>query len=194
MSLGMVAFTSHLKSVRRSGKGWVALCPCHDDTDPSLSLQQKNGTVLFRCHAGCDQGDLVAFFRKVGVLSSGQDAGSLPEYYRDQLIVERYLYTDGSGKARFYVCRTAGKEFPVHSPEGKWGMDGARPVLYNLPAVLKSESVWIVEGEKDVGTLKRMHLVGTTSPGGAGKWKKAFNHHLKGKNIVVLPDNDEPGC
>ena len=58
---------------------------------------------------------------------------------------------------------------------------------------LKSESVWIVEGEKDVGTLKRMHLVGTTSPGGAGKWKKAFNHHLKGKNIVVLPDNDEPG-
>ena len=135
MSLGMVAFTSHRKSVRRSGKGWVALCPCHDDTDPSLSLQQKNGTVLFRCHAGCDQGDLVAFFRKVGVLSSGQDAGSLPEYYRDQLIVERYLYTDGSGKARFYVCRTAGKEFPVHSPEGKWGMDGARPVLYNLPAV-----------------------------------------------------------
>lgn len=192
MSLSVVAFTSHLKSVRRSGKGWVALCPCHDDCDPSLSLQEKDGKVLFTCHAGCPQSDLVTFFRKAGVLQ-GRAPGAFPESFRGQLITERYTYTDEAGKPLFYVCRTAGKEFPLHSPEGKWGRNGARLVLYNLQAVLKAESVFVVEGEKDVDKLTRMQLVGTTSPGGAGKWRPEFSQHLKGRNVVIIPDNDEPG-
>jgi len=52
-----------------------------------------------------------------------------------------------------------------------------------------------VEGEKDVHTLESWGLVASCNPGGSGsshlyaKWLEYF----RGRNIVILPDNDEPG-
>ena len=46
---------------RRSGHDWIARCPAHDDRKPSLSVREaKDGRVLIRCHAGCDQETVVA--------------------------------------------------------------------------------------------------------------------------------------
>jgi len=46
---------SRLDRVRRSGKGWLARCPAHDDHTPSLSISEAaDGRVLLRCHAGCE--------------------------------------------------------------------------------------------------------------------------------------------
>jgi hypothetical protein len=40
---------------RRSGKGWIAKCPTHDDHTPSLSIDERtDGRALLKCHAGCD--------------------------------------------------------------------------------------------------------------------------------------------
>jgi hypothetical protein len=51
---------SHLEGVRRSGAGWMARCPHHDDRQPSLSIKEGNdGRVLIRCHAGCPNLDVV---------------------------------------------------------------------------------------------------------------------------------------
>ena len=44
---------------RRSGSGWVAKCPAHEDSNPSLSIGEKDGKVLVHCHAGCSQRDLI---------------------------------------------------------------------------------------------------------------------------------------
>lgn len=53
---------------RRSGAGWMARCPAHDDRHPSLSIQgAANGTVLVRCHAGCDQSRVIAALRASGL-------------------------------------------------------------------------------------------------------------------------------
>ena len=38
---------------RRSGDGWQARCPAHDDLRPSLSIGSGSGRVLVCCHAGC---------------------------------------------------------------------------------------------------------------------------------------------
>jgi AAA domain len=39
---------------KRSGKGWIAKCPAHDDQKPSLSIDEgADGRALIRCHAGC---------------------------------------------------------------------------------------------------------------------------------------------
>jgi hypothetical protein len=44
-----------LNRVRRSGEGWVARCPAHEDRSPSLSVREGNdGRALVHCHAGCD--------------------------------------------------------------------------------------------------------------------------------------------
>ena len=53
----------------KTGSGWTALCPLHDDQTPSLSISAgKNGKVLVHCHAGCNQRDIFnAILRKRGV-------------------------------------------------------------------------------------------------------------------------------
>lgn len=46
---------------KRSGKGWIARCPAHDDKHPSLSITEvDDGKVLINCHAGCHAADVVA--------------------------------------------------------------------------------------------------------------------------------------
>ena len=46
----------------------MAHCPAHDDRKPSLSIRDADdGKVLVRCHAGCDQEDLIAVLRSRGL-------------------------------------------------------------------------------------------------------------------------------
>jgi hypothetical protein len=53
---------------RKTGAAWMARCPAHDDRTPSLSIADaKDGRVLVRCHAGCDQCDVIAALRARGV-------------------------------------------------------------------------------------------------------------------------------
>jgi energy-coupling factor transporter ATP-binding protein EcfA2 len=72
-------------------------------------------------------------------------------------------------------------------------MDGVQRVLYRLPEVVKSSSVWIVEGEKDADNLAALGLCGTCNVGGAGKWLDGYTASLKGKDVILCGDNDEPG-
>src|SRR6185437_11969141 len=45
---------ARLKGVKRNGKGFVARCPAHDDSNPSLAVSDgADGKVLLHCHAGC---------------------------------------------------------------------------------------------------------------------------------------------
>jgi putative DNA primase/helicase len=48
-------------NARKSGAGWMARCPAHEDREPSLSIQPgRNGTTLLKCHAGCSIDEVVA--------------------------------------------------------------------------------------------------------------------------------------
>jgi putative DNA primase/helicase len=52
----------------RAGATWMARCPVHEDRSPSLSISAgKDGKVLVRCHAGCDQRDVIAALQKRGL-------------------------------------------------------------------------------------------------------------------------------
>jgi len=50
-----------LEHCRRTGEGrWIAKCPSHKDSSPSLVITQKDGDrVLIHCHAGCSPGDIL---------------------------------------------------------------------------------------------------------------------------------------
>ena len=53
---------------RKAGGGWTARCPAHDDRTPSLSIRDADdGKVLVRCHAGCDQEQVIATLRSRGL-------------------------------------------------------------------------------------------------------------------------------
>jgi DNA primase len=51
----------------------------------------------------------------------------------------------------------------------------------------------VVEGEKDVHSLETLNLVATSASGGAGKWRPEYSESLKGRLVIVIPDNDDPG-
>lgn len=76
------------------------------------------------------------------------------------------------------------------------GLGDEKPVPYRLPgliAVQSDELVLICEGEKDVDIACSLGFVATCNPDGALKWRDEFSPHLAGRNVVIIPDNDERG-
>ncbi len=71
-----------------------------------------------------------------------------------------------------------------------------RVVPYRLPELLAelARPVVIAEGEKDCDNLARIGVLATCNAGGAGKWTAEHSAFLRGRRVIVLPDNDEAGC
>jgi 5S rRNA maturation endonuclease (ribonuclease M5) len=112
-----------------------------------------------------------------------------------------YDYLDKNGKLVYQVVRLPGKQFRQRRPDGAggwiWNMQGVTRVLYRLPVVLDmatlGETIYVVEGEKDVHAIEKTGAAATTSPGGAGKWRPEYAQALQGARVIIVADNDEPG-
>lgn len=108
-----------------------------------------------------------------------------------------WTYHDQDGKMICVVYRfdpSDGKEFIVLDvASGKYRAPDTR-LLYNLPGVAKSKKVVFVEGEKcalaliEEGITATTALFGSNAPIDKTDWSP-----LKGKDIVIWPDNDETG-
>ncbi len=73
-------------------------------------------------------------------------------------------------------------------------MKSVRKVLYRLPKVIQANEVCFVEGEKCVDAAESLGLVATTLQGGADSpWIAEYTKALRGKRVILIPDNDEPG-
>lgn len=104
---------------------------------------------------------------------------------------QRPLTDDENGD---YVSTIGGYNVP-----GGASLPPCRRVLYRLPELLAAPittPVFIVEGEKDVETLRRLGYVATTNPMGAGKWAEVADHAaevLRDREVIVIPDADDAG-
>lgn len=192
--------------MRKSGAGYMAQCPFHQDKTASLSINTSAG--VWKCHAGCGSGGLLDFERKFSscdtetAMSRIADLVGAQQLNLGQRPEQIYSYTDTFGKELFQVVRYPGKRFTQRQPDGKggwlWKTQGMKMVLYHLPEVVTAKQVIICEGEKDTDNLAaavkdHAHLAVTTCPRGAGKWQDDFSVFLAGKQVLILPDNDEPG-
>lgn len=188
---------SKFDNARRERDGFKVRCPCHSDSKNSLSINEgRGGAILLNCFAGCETKNILDAVGLDFKDISPRENGSRSHQHHDDTIA-RYVYTDEAGRALFRVCRTRSKRFFQERFEaGKFipGMQNCRRVLYKLPELVGSEIVYIVEGEKDVERLTSLGLVATTNVGGAGKWTAAYSEILKGKDVVIFPDNDGPGA
>lgn len=116
-----------------------------------------------------------------------------------------YLYTDTDGVILFARLRM---DHPTKDKwvrplscdnDGNWQLKeppfkkGQKP-LYNLQRLANEplEPVYVVEGEKCADALNALGLITTTS-GGADSAKSADWKLLAGRDVVIWPDNDEPG-
>jgi len=86
---------------------------------------------------------------------------------------------------------------PVSLYDDGWrheGMPAPRP-LFALPLIRKEKdaTVFVMEGEKAADAGWDCELVSTTSAGGANAAHKTDWSPLRGRRVVILPDNDEAG-
>ena len=206
----------HLGGASKSGDNWSCRCPAHDDKRASLSITEKqDGKLLVHCHAGCLQSDVVSELKAQGLwpttakptpdalppppvqINIGQGKGQ---------ILATYDYIDEHGELLYQAVRYEPKDFRQRRPDGGngwvWSIKGVRRVLYRLPEVLaavaEGRTVYICEGEKDVEAARALGLVATCNAMGAdngsgNKWLPEFGNFLMGADVVVVPDQDEPG-
>jgi hypothetical protein len=55
----MTDLLARLNGVSRSGDGWTARCPAHEDRHNSLSIHSREGRWLIKCHAGCEWEEII---------------------------------------------------------------------------------------------------------------------------------------
>jgi hypothetical protein len=179
-----------------------ALAEATDDDDGAAKRVQLVGDTVRRSEAGKDFEGWPSLIRQLGA-----DGEALVGRVRDLLgiggrkIVATYDYVDEAGCFLFQTVRYDPKDFKQRRRDGKggwvWSLAGVARVLYRLPELLAADTpdtVFIPEGEKDVENLRALGLVATTNPMGANnKWRCEYNEALRGRPVVILPDNDDPG-
>jgi hypothetical protein len=185
---------AHALGGRKSGAGWMASCPGHDDQNPSLSITDaEDGKMLLHDFGGCSQERVIETLRAKGLWHS-RPTHATKQYSR---IIATYDYTDEQGRLLYQVCRTEPKNFLQRYPDGAddwvWRKH-PRQVLYRLPEVIEAAIVFVVEGEKDCESLRAHGLVATTNAGGAeAPWLSIFTETLRGREVILIPDADGPG-
>jgi hypothetical protein len=188
-------------------RGRAAQCPVpdHHDRQASLSIGQGRESAVLRCHAGCETDAVLEALSMsaADLYDEPRQQGNGASYQ----VTATYAYTDEHGRLLFAKERRAPKDFRIKRPDGRggwaWGLGDARRVLYNLPAVLAAieagQTVHVAEGEKDCDAIGRAGGVATCNFEGAArdgqrpKWRPEYGDVLKGADVVVIADKDEPG-
>ncbi len=108
--------------------------------------------------------------------------------------VTRYVYPDGR-----VVVREPGRDAVVNGKRRKHirqeNSKGKR-ALYRSDRVTDTSAdieVFVVEGEPDVHAIETSGGIAVTSAGGSGKSRLFDWTPLRGRSVVIVADNDEPG-
>jgi putative DNA primase/helicase len=183
-----------LKCVKRSGAGWTARCPAHDDLRNSLSIAEAaSGRILLFCHAGCPVERVCARLNIELKDLMPASATRSPE----PRIVKVYDYRDESGTLLYQNCRFEPKDFRQRKPDGNdgfvWKLNGVRRVPYRLTELMESELevVFLAEGEKDADSLAALGLLTSNFK----NWRHEFNQFIaRFPSVVLLRDHDKSGA
>lgn len=209
--------------LRRSGRNFVTnKCPSVEHGNMHLCVSVDTEKRLWHCN-DCNLGgsiidwvmieknmDLKQALEELGggmdshtgVGNKSTDTPSLSSQSRDsagQAPAQEskvYSYTDETGRMLYQVVRYEPKSFRQRQPNGEdwtWNLEGITRVLYNLPEVMKSQTVLLCEGEKDADTLINLGYCATTHCGGSNSWFPAYTDFLKGKDVLIFSDNDAAG-
>jgi hypothetical protein len=181
-------YEHHLGKIRWGSKGQgKALCPFHNDKNPSLSVSREDG--LWYCFACSIGGTAQRFAERRRVTPPSKRKG-------DPAAV--YDYRDDKG-LRYQIVRFPPKRFKARrpNPDGSWTWNVPKEerFLYNQHRLkeIETEFVFLPEGEKDCDTLTSWEYIAVTNPFGANGWRPTYAEALRGFNVVVLYDNDAPG-
>lgn len=206
-----------LGNAKKVNGNWLASCPVpghgrgNGDKNPSLSIKEDNGKLLFHCHGGCDQHSVFDAVRERNLLPALQRQEYSLQLIKGELMTmptleQEWEYKDESGetlfvKRRFKTNTEKGKTYSLHKVDAagnrKGSMTGARIVPYRLPELINAReagrAIYLVEGEKAADALVSIGAIATTSHAGASHWPDDITQYFAGAVVIVVPDCDAPG-
>ena len=118
-----------LGNAKKVNGSWVASCPVpghgrgNGDKNPSLSISESEGKVLFHCHGGCDQRDVFDSVRERNLLPTTPKREEISfTQHQAPVLQQEWVYTaeDGSMLAfRSPICckiiiRPSGRLMEAH--------------------------------------------------------------------------------
>jgi AAA domain len=206
MSSPVEVMLGRLERVHQNGEGWTARCPAHDDHEPSLMIDERDGRVLLHCHAGCSPEAVVgAMGLTMADLFARRNRGSprspgitLAELARSKGLPAAWLaqtlgwydlpsggvglpYRDETGKTRHVKRRMA-----MQAKDGSYWPKGIPLMAYGLEALAAAREagyLLLVEGETDTATL-RYHGLPVLGIPGADSIKVLQAEHLQALSTV----------
>ena len=205
MTISEVA--SRLTKAKKTGKGFNALCPAHDDKAPSLSVSEgSDGKILLKCFTGCSTGSIL---EKIGlemkdlfpdndtpIVRFNSNSRTAPKAAK--VIDTVYSYTDADGAILYENVRYQPKDFRQRRPDGSGGyihnLDGINRVPYRLPELIDAiksgiDEIWLTEGEKDADNLRLLGFTATSFK----NWTQSLNPYIKSAHAVLFRDHDKAG-
>ena len=200
-ALDLPGFLERHYGIRVNGNG-AAVCPFHEDRNPSLSVQQKNGLGLFNCHACGAKGTILDFVMKKEGLSLREAARRIAELegIQDDLrpaeklkfeIVRTHVYTDETGAPVWEKIKLADGTFRCRRREGDhwtYKLNGVERVPYRLDKIKDEPAVIVCEGEKDADTLAALGFPATSGPSGKDSWPDEITPRFAGKECRIIFD------
>jgi hypothetical protein len=210
-------YSTRVPKLKRRKNEWRGACPIHQGKNDNFCVDPKTGR--WYCHSACGHGgdilDLEAELRggdfptrKAEVFRLVSRIEPVNGHYRGHnwREVACYQYVDQQGRLVYEVVRRergegAGreKEFRQRRPDGKggriWNLSGVLRIPYRLPQLLTAQTVYLVEGEKDVHSLETWGLVASCNSGGSASSSlySQWTEHFRGRDLFILPDRDPPG-
>lgn len=187
---------------KRVGADWIVTCPFHPDESPSLRINLEK--ALYHCDPCGAGGDAVEFYAdRTGVtvdaairqLRDKLDLGTnsdqphpiktwaIRNEHGELVATHRLLGRDASGKKIFPWDRKGIKtaELPLY------GSERLREVASGTPIV-------VAEGEKAADAILEHGLAGVGTVTGASETPgPAALEVLRGRDVVLWPDHDQPG-
>jgi len=214
---------SHFEGVQQSGPNdWMACCPAHGDSNPSLSITRKDdGKILMHCFTGCTVEEICAAagLKLSDLMPERPKVERAPKKKRDLgKWVCDYVYQDEDGADLYKIARYErdGLKTFVHlrpNPENRYGWDygihdkKTKELLikyrcpFHLPRVVAAAKagkvIFILEGEKDVLNFeKATGCAATCNSGGALKWGEDFpddwGKWFAGAKGIVIIADNDP--
>lgn len=189
-----------LNKVRKSGNGWTACCPAHDDKNPSLGIVvSSNGNAVPTCFTGCSYEEIMASLGSPAKTNGHAFAtkNAATNGASGWNVVRTHVYYDEFYQPKYekvLLKPTANEKKPFrwlqYTPNGKkGGLKGTTAIPYRLPELMKATEIIAAEGEKDADSLQKLGLTATSLK----DWRPEFNEYVKDCNVTVIRDHDKPG-
>ncbi|QDF15446.1 DNA primase/helicase [Gordonia phage Mollymur] len=153
---------------QKSANRFAAQAPGHSAQDRSVTITDIGGQVLIHSHS--DETEVV--LERLGL--------TMKDLFDSDRGVE-YKYSDGRR-----VHRSPNKDF---RQSGNTKGDQ----LYRVERIGEADTVYVVEGEKDVHALEASGVTAVSAAMGSGKAKMFDWRPLHGRRVIIVRDNDPKG-